>query len=103
VEAAKTVTANNSSKVEGFPGDWVCTFLSVNLPCPCRMSAQAPRYDDMWRSNAVIMHIKKGQYGRHSLDGLNCADINLLSWEYLGEVKPKLDMCIYFSYESQQM
>jgi hypothetical protein len=48
-------------------GDWfdVC---KCNMPCPCEF-AQAPSYGDC--DGVLAYHIKKGQYGQISLDGLN--------------------------------
>ena len=48
-------------------GDWfdVC---KCNMPCPCEF-AQAPSYGDC--DGVLAYHIKKGQYGQTSLDGLN--------------------------------
>jgi hypothetical protein len=48
-------------------GDWfdVC---KCNIPCPCTF-AQTPSYGDC--DGVLAYHIKKGQYGEISLDGLN--------------------------------
>jgi len=48
-------------------GDWfdVC---KCNIPCPC-IFAQTPSYGDC--DGVLAYHIKKGQYGKVSLDGLN--------------------------------
>jgi hypothetical protein len=48
-------------------GDWfdVC---KCNIPCPCAF-AQTPTYGDC--DGVLAYHIKKGQYGDTSLDGLN--------------------------------
>lgn len=48
-------------------GDWfdVC---KCNIPCPCTF-AQTPSYGDC--DGVLVYHIKKGQYGEISLDGLN--------------------------------
>jgi hypothetical protein len=48
-------------------GDWfdVC---KCSIPCPCEF-AQAPTYGDC--DGVLAYHIKKGQYGEVSLDGLN--------------------------------
>lgn len=48
-------------------GDWfdVC---KCNIPCPCAF-AQTPSYGDC--DGVLAYHIKKGQYGDVSLDGLN--------------------------------
>jgi hypothetical protein len=48
-------------------GDWfdVC---KCNMPCPCEF-AQAPTYGDC--EGVMAYHIKKGQFGEVSLDGLN--------------------------------
>ncbi len=48
-------------------GDWfdVC---KCTIPCPCTF-AQAPTYGDC--EGVLAYHIKKGNYGNTSLDGLN--------------------------------
>jgi hypothetical protein len=48
-------------------GDWfdVC---KCNIPCPCTY-AQAPSYGDC--DGVLAYHIKKGNYGKTTLDGLN--------------------------------
>src|ERR687891_415452 len=48
-------------------GDWfdVC---KCSIPCPCEF-AQTPSYGDC--DGVLAYHIKKGQYGQISLDGLN--------------------------------
>ena len=48
-------------------GDWfdVC---KCNIPCPCEF-AQTPTYGDC--EGVLAYHIKKGNYGDTSLDGLN--------------------------------
>lgn len=59
-------TTTNIPKWNAF-GDWfdVC---KCNMPCPCEF-AQTPTYGDC--EGVMAYHIKKGQYGEVSLDGLN--------------------------------
>jgi hypothetical protein len=59
-------TTNNIPKWK-VSGDWfdVC---KCNMPCPC-VFAQAPTYVDC--DGVMAYHIKKGYYGKTTLDGLN--------------------------------
>jgi hypothetical protein len=66
----------SSSSNNGIPkwkvsGDFfdVC---KCNIPCPCEF-AQAPTYGDC--DGVLAWHIKKGQYGQISIDGLNVLGI----------------------------
>ena len=90
MEAAKTVTANNVPKWK-VSGDWfdVC---KCNMPCPCEF-AQAPSYDDC--EGVMPYHIKKGQYGETSLDGLNVLILTYFKGNiWAGETK--LDIALFF-------
>jgi hypothetical protein len=53
-------------------GDWfdVC---KCNIPCPCTF-AQTPTYGDC--EGVLAYHIKKGNYGDTSLDGLNVIGVS---------------------------
>jgi len=61
-----TATKNNVPNWRA-SGDWfdVC---KCNIPCPC-IFAQAPSYEDC--EAVFAYHVKKGNYGNISLDGLN--------------------------------
>jgi hypothetical protein len=48
-------------------GDWF-DICKCSIPCPCEF-AQAPTYGDC--EGVLAYHIKKGNYGQTSLDGLN--------------------------------
>ena len=63
-------------------GDWfdVC---KCSIPCPCEF-AQTPTYGDC--DGVLAYHIKKGQYGEVSLDGLNVLAIGYLK-EIFGQGK----------------
>jgi hypothetical protein len=72
-------------------GDWfdVC---KCNIPCPC-LFAQTPSYGDC--EGVMAYHIKHGQYGEISLDGLN---VLILDY-FKGNVwagKTKLDIALFF-------
>jgi hypothetical protein len=64
-----TTTRTNDIRVPNWKasGDWfdVC---KCNIPCPCEF-AQAPTFEDC--DGILAWHIKKGNYGDISLDGLN--------------------------------
>jgi hypothetical protein len=65
-------------------GDWfdVC---KCSIPCPCEF-AQAPTYGDC--DGVLAYHIKKGQYGEVSLDGLNVLAIGYFKGNiWAGETK----------------
>ena len=66
----------SSSSSNGIP-NWKVSgdFFDVckcNMPCPCEF-AQAPTYGDC--DGVLAWHIKKGQYGQISIDGLNILGI----------------------------
>lgn len=72
-------------------GDWfdVC---KCNIPCPC-LFAQTPSYGDC--EGVMAYHIKHGQYGEISLDGLN---VLILDY-FKGNVwagKTKVDIALFF-------
>src|SRR5881296_2531504 len=69
--AATTTTQNNipNWKVSGDFFD-VC---KCNMPCPC-IFAQAPTYGDC--NGVLAYHIKKGNYGETTLDGLNALGLD---------------------------
>lgn len=72
-------------------GDWfdVC---KCNIPCPC-LFAQTPSYGDC--EGVMAYHIKHGQYGEISLDGLNVLILDF----FKGNVwagKTKVDIALFF-------
>jgi hypothetical protein len=72
-------------------GDWfdVC---KCNIPCPC-IFAQTPSYGDC--DGVMAYHIKKGQYGETSLDGLNVLILDYFKGNiWAGETKA--DIAIFF-------
>jgi hypothetical protein len=88
--AVKTVTTNNVPKWNA-SGDWfdVC---KCNIPCPC-IFAQTPSYGDC--EGVMAYHIKKGQYGETSLDGLNVLMLDYFKGNiWAGETK--LDLALFF-------
>jgi hypothetical protein len=60
-------TTANSIQEWKLSGDWfdVC---KCSIPCPCEF-AQTPTYGDC--DGVLAYHIKKGNYGQTTLDGLN--------------------------------
>jgi hypothetical protein len=88
--AVKTVTTNKVPKWNA-SGDWfdVC---KCNIPCPC-IFAQTPSYGDC--EGVMAYHIKKGQYGETSLDGLNVLMLDYFKGNiWAGETK--LDLALFF-------
>ena len=78
-------------------GDWfdVC---KCNIPCPCEF-AQAPSYGDC--DGVLAYHIKKGQYGNVTLDGLNVmalADFKGNIWSG----NTKINLAIFFDETANQ-
>lgn len=90
MEAAKIVTTSKVPKWKAF-GDWfdVC---KCNIPCPCTF-AQTPTYGDC--EGVMAYHIKKGQYGETSLDGLNVLILDYFKGNiWAGETK--VDIALFF-------
>ena len=81
-------------------GDWfdVC---KCNIPCPC-IFAQAPSYGDC--EGVLAYHIKKGQYGEITLDGLNVLALS----DFRGNIwagNTKANIAVFFderAYEEQR-
>jgi hypothetical protein len=76
--------ANKSVPNWNASGDWfdVC---KCNIPCPC-IFAQTPTYGDC--DGVLAYHIKKGQYGEVSLDGLNVLGLDYFKGNvWAGETK----------------
>ncbi len=72
-------------------GDWfdVC---NCNIPCPCTF-AQTPSYGNC--EGVMVYHIKKGQYGETSLDGLNVLILDSFTGNiWAGETKA--DLALFF-------
>jgi len=72
-------------------GDWfdVC---KCNIPCPC-LFAQTPSYGDC--EGVMAYHIKHGQYGEISLDGLNVLILDYFKGNvWAGETK--VDIALFF-------
>ena len=72
-------------------GDWfdVC---KCSIPCPCEF-AQTPTYGDC--DGVLAYHIKNGDYGKVSLDGLNA----LALADFKGNIwagKTKANIAIFF-------
>jgi hypothetical protein len=71
-------TSNDSITNWKVSGDFfdVC---KCNMPCPCEF-AQAPTYGDC--DGIMIWHIREGQYGETSLDGLNVLGLDTFTGNY---------------------
>lgn len=72
-------------------GDWfdVC---KCNIPCPCTF-AQTPSYGDC--EGVMAYHIREGQYGETSLDGLNVLILTYFKGNiWAGETK--MDIALFF-------
>ena len=72
-------------------GDWfdVC---KCSIPCPCEF-AQTPTYGDC--DGVLAYHIKNGDYGKTSLDGLNA----LVLADFKGNIwagNTKANIAIFF-------
>ena len=90
MEVAKAVTAKNAPKWNA-TGDWfdVC---KCNIPCPC-LFAQTPSNGDC--EGVMAYHIKRGQYGEISLDGLNVLILDYFKGNvWAGETK--VDIALFF-------
>jgi hypothetical protein len=72
-------------------GDWfdVC---KCNIPCPCTF-AQTPSYGDC--DGVLAYHIKKGQYGEISLDGLNVLALSYFKGN-IWSGNTKVDIAVFF-------
>jgi hypothetical protein len=82
------LTTNNIPKWK-VSGDWfdVC---KCNIPCPCEF-AQAPTYDDC--DGVLAYHIRQGNYGNTSLDGLNALALGSFKGNiWAGETKVNLGL-----------
>ena len=82
------MTTNNIPKWK-VSGDWfdVC---KCNIPCPCEF-AQAPTYDDC--DGVLAYHIRQGNYGNTSLDGLNALALGSFKGNiWAGETKVNLGL-----------
>ncbi len=78
-------------------GDWfdVC---KCNIPCPC-IFAQAPSYGDC--EGVLAYHIKNGNFGATSLDGLNVLAIGSFKGNiWAGETKA--NMAFFFDERANQ-
>ena len=78
-------------------GDWfdVC---KCNIPCPCTF-AQTPSYGDC--DGVLAYHIKKGQYGEISLDGLNVLALSYFKGN-IWEGNTKADIAVFFDERASQ-
>jgi hypothetical protein len=78
-------------------GDWfdVC---KCNIPCPCEF-AQTPTYGDC--DGVLAYHIKKGQYGEVSLDGLNALGLSYFKGN-IWAGNTKITLAFYFDERANQ-
>jgi hypothetical protein len=78
-------------------GDWfdVC---KCSIPCPCEF-AQTPTYGDC--DGVLAYHIKKGQYGEVSLDGLNALGLSYFKGN-IWAGNTKITLAFYFDERANQ-
>jgi hypothetical protein len=95
--AAASATASSTTKTNNIPkwkasGDWfdVC---KCNIPCPCEF-AQSPTYDDC--DGVLAYHIKRGNYGNISLDGLNVLALGSFKGNIWAGEGVKVSMALFF-------
>jgi hypothetical protein len=76
------------------------TFVNVIIPCPCEF-AQAPTYDDC--DGVLAYHIKKGNYGHVSLDGLNVLAIGSFKGNiWAGDGLTKVSIALFFDEKANE-
>src|SRR5712691_11305628 len=96
-----TTTRTNDSRVANWKasGDWfdVC---KCNIPCPCEF-AQAPSYGDC--DGILAWHIKKGNYGDISLDGLNVLGLGSFKGNiWAGDGSTKVSIALFFDEKANE-
>jgi hypothetical protein len=94
------MTSNNNNistwKVSGDFFD-VC---KCNMPCPCEF-AQAPTYDEC--DGIMAWHIRKGQYGETSLDGLNVMGLDSFTGNiWAADGNTKLTAALFFDEKANE-
>ena len=94
------MTSNNNNistwKVSGDSFD-VC---KCNMPCPCEF-AQAPTYDEC--DGIMAWHIRKGQYGETSLDGLNVMGLDSFTGNiWAADGNTKLTAALFFDEKANE-
>jgi hypothetical protein len=90
--AATSTTQNNIPRWK-VSGDWfdVC---KCNIPCPCEF-AQAPTYNDC--EGILAYHIKKGNYGETTLDGLKVLALGSFKGNiWAGDGTTKATIALFF-------
>jgi len=102
--ATITTTATTKTTKSNVPkwkvsGDWfdVC---NCNIPCPCEF-AQAPTFEDC--DGILAWHIKKGNYGDISIDGLNVLGLGSFKGNiWAGDGVTKASIAIFFDEKSNE-
>jgi hypothetical protein len=102
--ATASSTATATTKINNIPkwkasGDWfdVC---NCNIPCPCEF-AQAPTYEEC--DGVLAYHIRKGNYGDISLDGLNVLFVESFKGNiWSGDGLTKVSMAIFFDEKADE-
>jgi hypothetical protein len=97
MEASRSVT-NKKVPSWNASGDWfdVC---NCNIPCPC-LFAQTPSHG--YCEGVMAYHIKQGQYGEISLDGLNVLILDYFKGNvWAGETK--LDVALFFDERANEV
>ena len=96
-----TTTRTNDTRVPNWKasGDWfdVC---KCNIPCPCEF-AQAPTFEDC--DGILAWHIKKGNYGDISLDGLNVLGLGSFKGNiWAGDGSTKVTVALFFDEKANE-
>ena len=102
--AATTTTATTRTTKNNVPkwkvsGDWfdVC---KCNIPCPCEF-AQAPTFEDC--DGILAWHIKRGNFGDISLDGLNVLGLGSFKGNiWAGDGATKVSIALFFDEKSNE-
>jgi hypothetical protein len=93
------MASNNNIPIWKVSGDFfdVC---KCNIPCPCEF-AQAPTYGDC--DGIMAWHIRKGQYGESSLDGLNVLELDSFTGNiWAGGGNTKLTAALFFDEKANE-
>ena len=93
------MASNNNIPIWKVSGDFfdVC---KCNIPCPCEF-AQAPTYGDC--DGIMAWHIRKGQYGESSLDGLNVLGLDSFTGNiWAGGGNTKLTAALFFDEKANE-
>ena len=93
------MASNNNIPIWKVSGDFfdVC---KCNIPCPCEF-AQAPTYGNC--DGIMAWHIREGQYGETSLDGLNVLGLDSFTGNiWAGGGNTKLTAALFFDEKANE-